>query len=168
MADLRTRVPTLNLSADLICGFPGETEADFAETLRLAADLALSHVHAFTWSPRPGTPAAVMAGRIPERIRRERSTALRTAVAGQGKKFRDGMLGRTVRVLIERPGSGGLACGYSENYLPVAVRFPSPREAAAGRNTFVTLRVAGCGADGRLTGSLPSAVPDDPASAKNG
>ena len=74
---IRAAMPTAAIGADVMTGFPGETEAEFEETLRLIEDLPLTYLHVFTYSARPGTPAASMAEQIPVHVARERNRILR-------------------------------------------------------------------------------------------
>lgn len=99
--------PVFGLGADIITGFPGETEAHFAETLELAARLPLSYVHVFPYSERPGTPAASFSPAVPGHVRRQRAKELRRVVGEKRKCF----LGRLLRldamnVAPEEDGSG--------------------------------------------------------------
>ena len=127
--------PGLVLGADLIAGFPTETEAQCARTRDLIAACALSHVHVFPFSPRPGTPAARMPP-VPPPIVRERAARLREAAAAALSRHLDGEIGRTHRVLTER---GGLA--RTEGFTPVRL----PSDTPAGLLRDVTVR----GHDGR-------------------
>lgn len=74
--DIRSALPDANLSADLICGFPGETEEDFSETLDFCGRARLLHAHIFTYSTRPGTEACEMDGQLDESVKNERSARL--------------------------------------------------------------------------------------------
>ena len=74
---IRAAMPAAAIGADVMTGFPGETEAEFEETARLIEDLPLTYLHVFTYSARPGTPAASMAGQIPVHVARERTRVLR-------------------------------------------------------------------------------------------
>lgn len=108
--------PGTVFGADLIAGFPTETEAQFARTLDLVAECGLTHLHVFPYSPRPDTPAARMPPVAPEAIR-ARAARLREAGAAALARHLDGQVGRTARVLAEQ---GGI--GRTEAFL--AVRLP--------------------------------------------
>ncbi len=101
---LRAARPDLALSGDFIVGFPGETDADFAETLRLVADVGYAQAYSFKYSPRPGTPAATDDRQIPEDVKAERLAALQQLLDAQQLAFNMGFVGRVVPVLFDRPG----------------------------------------------------------------
>jgi tRNA-2-methylthio-N6-dimethylallyladenosine synthase len=99
--ELRAAVPDIALSTDLIVGFPGETEEDFAATLEMIERVGYDNVFAFRYSPRPGTPAAAMAEQVPAAVKAERNSRL-LEVAGRVAAARSRRLeGRTVEVLVD-------------------------------------------------------------------
>ncbi|ROU03560.1 tRNA (N6-isopentenyl adenosine(37)-C2)-methylthiotransferase MiaB [Histidinibacterium lentulum] len=100
---LRDARPDLALSGDFIVGFPGETEADFEDTLRLVEDVRYASAYSFKYSPRPGTPAAER-DQLPEDVKTERLARLQTLLARQQAAAQDAMIGRTVGVLFEKRG----------------------------------------------------------------
>jgi tRNA-2-methylthio-N6-dimethylallyladenosine synthase len=101
---LRAARPDVALSGDFIVGFPGETEADFSATLDLVAAAGYASAFTFKYSPRPGTPAAELAEQVPEPVKSERLARLQALLAAQTAAFQKSMLGRTLDVLLERPG----------------------------------------------------------------
>jgi tRNA-2-methylthio-N6-dimethylallyladenosine synthase len=101
---VRAARPDIALSSDFIVGFPGETRADFADTLRLVADIGFASAFSFKYSPRPGTSAAEIDGQVPEEEKAERLAELQALLEGQRQAFNRGTIGRTVDVLLERPG----------------------------------------------------------------
>ncbi|HYD63912.1 tRNA (N6-isopentenyl adenosine(37)-C2)-methylthiotransferase MiaB [Azospirillum sp.] len=101
---LRTARPDLALSGDFIVGFPGERDADFAETLRLVNDVRYAQAYSFKYSPRPGTPAAVDDQQVPEEVKAERLAALQQLLDSHQQAFNQGFVGRTVPVLFDRVG----------------------------------------------------------------
>ncbi len=107
MEHLRRAVPDIGLGADMIVGFPGETEEDFLETRRLLADSPVNYLHVFGWSPRPGTPASDLPDLVPAAVIRERSALLRRFADEAGFRFRSRFLGR--RLDCVTLGSGGRA-----------------------------------------------------------
>ncbi len=117
---LRAARPDIALGADLIAGFPTETEAMFRRTLDLVAEAGLAHLHVFPYSPRDGTPAARMPPVAPE-VRRERARRLRDAGAAALRARFESRLGARERVLVERAGTGR-----TEHYAPIAVSGPAP------------------------------------------
>jgi len=100
---LRKARPDLSLTSDFIVGFPGETEADFAATLALAADLQLDGSFSFVYSPRPGTPAAELRDDTPHDVKLERLQRLQAQLDAQARAASEAMVGRTERVLVEGP-----------------------------------------------------------------
>ncbi|KQS67217.1 2-methylthioadenine synthase [Methylobacterium sp. Leaf361] len=123
--------PDIVIGADLIAGFPTETEAQFARSLDLVAECGLTHLHVFPYSPRPGTPAARMPPVAPDVIR-ARAARLREAGAGALRRHLDAQVGRRLTVLAER---GGV--GRSVDF--TAVRLPA--DEAPG--TFHSIAIAG-------------------------
>ena len=101
---IRAARPDIALSGDFIVGFPGETEADFAQTLGLVREVGYASAFSFRYSPRPGTPAAEREDQIPEDEKADRLSRLQALLGDQQKAFNEGLLGREVEVLLERPG----------------------------------------------------------------
>ncbi|QNQ07769.1 tRNA (N6-isopentenyl adenosine(37)-C2)-methylthiotransferase MiaB [Sphingomonas alpina] len=101
---VRAARPDIALSGDFIVGFPGETEADFAETLSLVDSVAYAQAFSFKYSPRPGTPAADMAGQIPAEVMDERLQRLQAALNRDQEAFNAATVGRTCALLLERKG----------------------------------------------------------------
>ena len=101
---LRTARPDLALSSDFIVGFPGETESDFEATLALVDRVGFAQAYSFKYSPRPGTPAALMADQVPDEIKEERLERLHERLEHQRLGFNRMTVGRTFDVLVERTG----------------------------------------------------------------
>ncbi|HRK23970.1 MAG TPA: tRNA (N6-isopentenyl adenosine(37)-C2)-methylthiotransferase MiaB [Beijerinckiaceae bacterium] len=101
---IRVARPDIALSSDFIVGFPGETEADFAQTMRLVETIGFASAFSFKFSPRPGTPAAEQADQLPEAVKSERLAVLQDLLTRQQKAFNAATIGRTVDVLFEKPG----------------------------------------------------------------
>ena len=138
---LRARRPGLVFGADLIAGFPTETEAMFANTLALVEDAGLTYLHVFPYSERPDTPAARMPA-VPKSVRRERAARLRAAGEAAMARFLAAQVGGEARVLVEREG-----LGRSEQF--AAVEF----EPVLGRpGEIVNLQITAARAD-RLVGA---------------
>ncbi len=112
--------PGIAIGADLIAGFPTETEALFEETLALVEEAEIPFLHVFPFSPRPGTPAARMPA-VPPPLRRERAARLRQAAKAHARRYFSSFLGREVSVLVE---SGGR--GHTREYVPATVRGEAP------------------------------------------
>jgi len=101
---IREARPDIALSSDFIVGFPGESDADFEETLRLIADIRFASAYSFKYSPRPGTPAAELSEQVPSAVMDERLYRLQALVEQHRQEFNHAMVGRTVEVLLERTG----------------------------------------------------------------
>ena len=101
---VRASRPDIALSGDFIVGFPGETDAEFEETLALVDAVAYAQAYSFKYSPRPGTPAATMAGAVPADVMDERLQRLQAALNRDQAAFNAATVGRRCDVLLERPG----------------------------------------------------------------
>lgn len=104
LARLRAARPDIALSGDFIVGFPGETDADFKDTLSIVAEIGYAAAYSFKYSVRPGTPAATMAGQVPEPVKDERLARLQAAITASALAFNRSTVGRRCTVLLERPG----------------------------------------------------------------
>ena len=102
--EIRIARPDIALSSDFIVGFPGETDADFEDTLALVRRVGFASTYAFKYSPRPGTPGADLPDQVPEEVMRERLARLQTLVEEQRQAFNRATVGRTVDVLFEKTG----------------------------------------------------------------
>jgi threonylcarbamoyladenosine tRNA methylthiotransferase MtaB len=105
------------IGADVITGFPGETQDDFNETFRYLQSLDISYLHVFTYSERNNTIASSMAETVPVHIRRERNKQLRQLSAEKLNAFYNSFIGEDVNVLMEAEEKDGMMYGYSENYI---------------------------------------------------
>jgi len=128
-AEARATVPALSLTTDLMVGFPGETEVEFAQTLAFAREVGFSNLHVFTWSPRPGTAAARMRGRVPPEVARRRSRVLRELAASMAEAHLREAVGVPRPVLWEGrgvplPGGGHRWTGYTDTYLRAQTEVP--------------------------------------------
>ena len=101
---IRRARPDIALSGDFIVGFPGETDADFEDTLTLVRQVAYAQAFSFKYSPRPGTPGATMDGHVDERVKSERLHRLQVLLAEQQAAFMQSLVGKQVSVLLEKPG----------------------------------------------------------------
>ncbi len=125
------------LACDIICGFPGETEADFEETLTLCRALDFAGIHAFPFSPRPGTEAFTLKPRVPERIAGERVAALTALAEEQLARYKKRWIGRTVQAIVEEGRAArSRTRALTENYLTVGLDGVS-----APRGTQITVRI---------------------------
>jgi len=116
----RAAVAQLCIGADVIVGFPGETGDDFDETCRFVLETPIDYAHVFKFSPRPGTPAAQMAGRVDPRESSRRSSRMREIGAQKRDRFHQRHEGHRIDVLFEQK-SGGRWVGYTPNYIRVSV-----------------------------------------------
>ena len=123
---IRSAMPTAAIGADVMVGFPGETSADFEETRRTIAELPLTYLHVFSFSARPGTPAALLPDPVPAPVARERNRILRDLAEEKKLAFMRGFLGRNLPVItlkIMRHESGtSWTEALSDNYLKVRLR----------------------------------------------
>ncbi len=147
---IRAAMPTAAIGADVMTGFPGETTAEFAETRRLIEDLPFTYLHVFTFSARPGTPAATMPNPVPVSIARDRNRILRDLAAEKKLAFMQSFIGRsvegiTLNVTIESS-DGPSTQALTENYLKLQVH---GRHAP---NQWLRAQVLGV-ADGQLLGA---------------
>tara|TARA_B100000029_G_scaffold506090_1_gene588160 strand:- start:2229 stop:3557 length:1329 start_codon:yes stop_codon:yes gene_type:complete len=123
------KINNLVLSADLMVGFPTETEEHFQDTLNAVDDLMISYPHVFPYSERKGTPAAKIPSQVPKNIRKERSERVRNAGYKSLKRVLDQHLGSAGRILIEagRLDGGKKQHGRLDNYLPVYLLGSTPK-----------------------------------------
>jgi threonylcarbamoyladenosine tRNA methylthiotransferase MtaB len=121
VASIARRVPGMALGADVMVGFPGEEERHFQNTLRLIEELPLSHLHVFSYSPRPGTPAANLPRQVNENIKKERNEMIRSIGLRKNIAFRKTMVGANVEVVLEGKLKDGGVVGLTDNYLKVTV-----------------------------------------------
>ena len=138
---LRRARPDIALSSDFIVGFPGETDRDFAETLRLVTDVGYTQAYSFKYSPRPGTPAAAMEGQVPDAVKAERLAALQALLDEHQAAFNESCVGRVMPVLFDRRGrKAGQLVGRSPYMQSVHVQAP---EALFGRIAEARIDCAG-------------------------
>lgn len=150
--------PDIAITTDVIVGFPGETEAEFADSLAFVHQMDFAGGHVFTFSARPGTAAARFPGQVPHPVRKERSTAMRAALAKSGERYRTRFINHTLPVLWESATSvgpqGWTLSGLTDNYLRVSARAPQHLW-----NSITPVRVTALEGAG-LTGELQVAPPD--------
>jgi threonylcarbamoyladenosine tRNA methylthiotransferase MtaB len=121
----RAAMPDAAIGADVMVGFPGETDAEFEDSRRFIEQLPFTYLHVFTYSERPGTPAAESQQQVPMPVRKERNRILRDLAAAKNLAFRESMVGRTLSAVTLA--ETGIAL--TENYLKVELA--SPREPGA-------------------------------------
>jgi len=132
----RTTLPDFNFTTDVIVGFPGETDQDFAATTRVVTDARFSHIHTFRFSRRKGTRADRMQEQVIEQVKSERGEVIRHISEQNRLRYMKEMVGKNERVLIEKVDQKGVAQGYGEHYLPV--RFLTP---VRTKNSFQDIRL---------------------------
>ena len=138
----RELMPDCAVGADMMTGFPGETEEEFEQSRGFIETLPFTYLHVFTYSERPGTPAAESASQVPIAIRKQRTRVLRDLAARKNLEFRRAMIGRVLSAVTlghVDPLAGG---ALSENYLKIKLAIP--RES----NRIVEVRIGGLTADG--------------------
>jgi threonylcarbamoyladenosine tRNA methylthiotransferase MtaB len=140
----RAWMPDAAIGADVMVGFPGETDAEFEESRQFIESLPFTYLHVFTYSERPGTPAAEHPGAVPMPVRKERNRVLRDLAAAKNLAFRQRMAGRTLSaVTLHDPGAA-----LSDNYLKIALPPHEP-------NRIVEVAITGL-TDNGLSGAVTS------------
>jgi threonylcarbamoyladenosine tRNA methylthiotransferase MtaB len=142
VARLRAAVPHVNVTTDVIVGFPTETEAAFDRTLEVVAQAGISRVHTFSYSPRPGTVAAALGDHVAREDKKRRSQALRGRSEVLSRQRRTSKLGHPERVLVDKVADtqcSGYTADYTRCYLPAG---------AAGRGPLVDVSCRELHADG--------------------
>lgn len=122
LADIKTKVPDIAITTDVIVGFPGETEADFETTCKFAESCGFSKMHIFPFSARKGTPAEKFAGAVAEAVKKERADILGKIDETMHKTFLQAMVGQTAEVLFEQPAGEDYFEGLTGNYQRVFVK----------------------------------------------
>lgn len=122
LADIKTRVPDIAITTDVIAGFPGETEADFETTCKFAESCGFSKMHIFPFSARKGTPAEKFAGAVTEAVKKERADILGRIDETMHKTFLQAMVGQKTEVLFEQPAGEDYFEGLTGNYQRVFVK----------------------------------------------
>ena len=115
-------MPDAAIGADVMVGFPGETEQEFEESRAFIASLPFTYLHVFTYSERPGTPAADAPNQVPIPARKDRNRILRELAAAKNLEFRRSMVGKRLSVVTLDPPGAAL----SDNYLTVELAQPEP------------------------------------------
>ncbi len=149
---VRTARPDVALTSDFIVGFPGETDAEFEDTMRLVEDMRFAGAFSFKYSPRPGTPAADIAEQVPEAVRSERLARLQERLEAHRQAFNHGTVGRTLDVLLEKAGRHPGQLAGKTPYLQMV------QIDGAGRNVgdIVPVRIGAAGSNS-LFGEAPAA-----------
>jgi threonylcarbamoyladenosine tRNA methylthiotransferase MtaB len=144
---IRAAMPTAAIGADVMVGFPGESESDFEETRLLIEEQSFTYLHVFTYSPRPGTPAAAMRNQVPAQVARERNRILRELAAEKKLAFMRTFVGKTVDAISLNVFDGQSTEALTDNYLKL--RLAGHHEP----NRWLQARVGNV-ADGALVATL--------------
>lgn len=156
---IMTARPDMAMSGDFIVGFPGETDVDFADTLAVARDVGYASAFTFKYSIRPGTPGATMVDQVAEPVKAERLARLNELITTQMRDFGKSVVGRTLPVLIEKPGRQPGQVGGRSPYLQ-AVHMDGPTR-LIGQIVPVEIIAAG---NNSLTGKIVTVAEPNPAS----
>src|SRR6185369_7403249 len=133
IARARGLMPECAVGADVMTGFPGETDAEFEESRAFIESLPFTYLHVFTYSERPGTPAAAMPDQAPMHVRAARSRILRELAAKKNLEFRRRMIGKTLSaVTLEEPRTA-----MSDNYIKIHLAAPH------AANQLIDVKTAG-------------------------
>jgi tRNA-2-methylthio-N6-dimethylallyladenosine synthase len=144
---LREIRPDISMSSDFIVGFPGETDAEFAETMHLIETIGFDHSFSFVYSARPGTPAAELADETPEAAKKQRLHILQTRITQQAMAISEAMVGGHERILV----------------MGVSKKDPGQLQGRTENNRVVNFRSADHGLIGefinvRITAALPNSL----------
>lgn len=145
---IRNAMPDAAIGADVMVGFPGETQEEFQQTYDFIERLPFTYLHVFTFSARPGTPAAAMPKQVPVAVARERNAALRNLISEKNLAFRSGFVGKTLPVItLEVSEHAAKTDALTDNFLKVTVR------AALPKSRWLNVRIDDISSDG-LTASV--------------
>ena len=134
---LRALFPGAAITTDIMVGFPGESEAEFEDSLAFARTVGFAKMHVFPYSPRPGTAAAAMPGQIPRAVKQARAKKMLALAEEYHTIFLNSQIGSTLEVLAEEPHPAGGMRGYSAHYAPVRIADAGPEL----RNQIIPVRI---------------------------
>ena len=146
----RDQVPDINLTTDIIVGFPGETDSEWRQTLEFVQGIGFGHIHLFAYSPRSGTKAASLPGQIPAEIKRARSAELQSLAATMKRETLKRGVGRRYPVLVETlldDSDNWTWTGYTPSYMPIRIYGNSSGDLI---NQIVDVEATGTGQDGEF------------------
>ncbi|MCX6262488.1 MAG: tRNA (N(6)-L-threonylcarbamoyladenosine(37)-C(2))-methylthiotransferase MtaB [Bacteroidia bacterium] len=146
---IRKNIPLAGVGADVIVGFPGESDNDFEDTFSFLKEIPISYLHVFNFSERPGTPAEKMSGKVPFSIREKRSRRLISLSENKHLEFSMQNIGQTAEILFEHNRSEGMITGFTGNYLRSEYSW---KASLAG--TVKKARLTGISGTGRITVEL--------------
>lgn len=142
---IKSLMPQACIGADVIVGFPGETDEDFLETYRFINELEVSYLHVFTFSERDNTLAATLPESVPMQVRHERSKMLHILSDKKRRAFYENNIGRTATVLFENDLESGRMHGFTENYIRVSAKYDPLLV-----NELKVVQLTGIGSDGLM------------------
>jgi len=148
-------IPGVAIGADVMAGFPGETQEAFENTYRLLESLPVAYLHVFPFSPRKGTPAADYTPKVPQRISKARCRQLRQLGERKKEAFYRKMIGQSLQVLVQKgsPDQKGRAEGLSDNYIPVVLN-----NVKVQSNQMADVRIVGLDENNRVLGEVEQAA----------
>ncbi len=156
VTEARQQLPELNITTDIIVGFPGESDAEWRQTMDYLRQLQFSHMHIFAYSPRPGTKAAGLPSQVDDATKRQRSRELHRLMSEMKSASLEAALNQSVEVLVESRAThedGDWYVGYTPNYL--RIRFPAPEEESSMENRIVSVKITAVDQkNGRLKGRV--------------
>ena len=119
---IRLAMPDAAIGADVMVGFPGESDEEFEQTRAFIEQLPFTYLHVFTYSSRPGTPSAEMPNQVPVQVARERNRVLRELIAGKKRAFMESFVGREVQAITLTHFDGEYTEALTDNYLKLRIR----------------------------------------------
>lgn len=119
--EIRSRIPNISISTDLIVGFPMENEEEFNETLDFLEEIKFSFIHVFPFSPKEGTPACIMKGQIDEKTKKNRATLIGKLSKQGYHEYMSTFINREMDVLVETVDEQGKSHGHTSEYIPVVI-----------------------------------------------
>jgi threonylcarbamoyladenosine tRNA methylthiotransferase MtaB len=125
-ATVRQAIPDVAITTDVMVGFPGETDEEFAESYRFCQRMAFANIHVFPYSERPGTRAALTPKKVDDQIKRERSERMLNLARDSARHFREQFQGHTMMVLWEQKAYEGAWVGLTDNYIRVTAQSRDP------------------------------------------
>ncbi len=151
----RLTIPGLAITTDIITGFPGETEAEFTESIAFVDEIAFAGGHVFTYSARPGTVAALLPGQVPQSLSKQRSARMREVIQQSSTTYQASHIGQHLQVLWEKSTSFGITTwelsGLTDNNLRVYASAPLPCH-----NQLMEVRIKGLQSGGLVAEILPT------------
>lgn len=142
---VRSHYPNMNITTDIMVGFPGENDDDFENTLNVIHRCEFSHIHTFKYSRRKGTPASVMSNQVSEKTKTTRAEMVRNLSAQYHKKYIEQQIGKDFTVLMEKIDKNNLGIGFTDNYIKVFIE-----NYLSSLNIFINVRIIGLDKDGRV------------------